>query len=356
MAKIQLTESELRMPKIKITENKLNNLINECINEVVSESKVNSKPKEKVVLSESDLIKVIEESAMKILSTKKPINEAYKVNFKLMGEPKNHQSTDVTSQSVKQQMANGTFSGDRGLLSTYLTNLGYDRDQIVNGIRNGAITVGKVGKDGNFGEQGVRKQNRQEKRLYNKFGVRGSEVQRNNGATQVPTNEPAPAAEPAQQQVQTKTVYYKSQEIEQIQNILNEQYKAGLTPDGICGPLTVKAILNVLLVSYNTFKQNQQKREEIKANPLSQISADRINTPKVTTNTPQETIPRPEQTMGTANYQRSMSSVFNNTNLTPQQKIDNINKIVANAEKGGYQGGKELRDIADKYISALKSK
>ena len=51
-----------------------------------------------------------------------------------------------------------------------------------------------------------------------------------------------------------------------------------------------------------------------------------------------------------------MSQVYNDGKMTLNEKINAINTIVASAEKGGYKGSKELRDIANKYINGLKNK
>ena len=158
-----------------------------------------------------------------------------------------------------------------------------------------------------------------------------------------------------------KTVYYKSDSIRQIQQILNDKFDANLATDGQCGNLTATAILNALKQVGGQSKQSsgiekqtqsEPRRPEIEALPKVDDSA--IRRQAMTAATP--SMPRPQETGGTTGYQQRMSQVYNDGKMTLNEKINAINTIVASAEKGGYKGSKELRDIANKYINGLKNK
>jgi hypothetical protein len=103
----------------------------------------------------------------------------------------------------------------------------------------------------------------------------------------------------------------------------------------------------------STETENKPSKEDV-AKARAKEPIQKFETPKATIQTNQETMPGPQQTGGTTGYQQRMSQVYNDEKMTPDEKINAINTIVASAEKGGYKGSKELRDIANKYINGLK--
>lgn len=335
----------------------------------------------KIYLTESDIIKIVKDSTIAILneriksSEKEKINEgnSYKVDFKAMGPPDNPQKAGFTgpywdNKKAKERMAAGTY-GESGTFGMHgflkdLRQLGYSNEQIQQAIQNGAIQIQRP----NGTQYNRRKQNRKVGRLMTKAGgVLGT-----GAAKETPTSSSADDSgkhgllKPEDMGVTpapvTKTVYYKSDKVKQLQTLLNEKFGASLNPDGVCGPLTIDAMLNVLNngqsnpgTQQSTEAENKPSKEDV-AKVRAKEPIQKIETPKATIQTKQETMPRPQQTGGTTGYQQRMSQVYNDEKMTPDEKINAINTIVASAEKGGYKGSKELRDIANKYINGLKSK
>lgn len=231
----------------------------------------------KIYLTESDIIKIVKDSAIAILNErtkpnkKEEINEgnSYKVDFDALGEPENKPTAGIggfymNRDRAKRKMASGEY-GRSGMVGMHgflkdLRELGYSDKQIQQGLNSGAIQLG----DRHGNQYGTRKQNRKWARLNTLAGgVLGT-----GAAKETPTSSSADDSgkhgllKPEDMGIApapvTKTVYYKSDKVKQLQTLLNEKFGASLNPDGVCGPLTIDAMLNAL----NSASSTESKHSE----------------------------------------------------------------------------------------------
>lgn len=324
---------------------------------------------DKIYLTENDIINVVMESAIAILNeysndnVKKELNEgnSYKVDFEKLGQPQGQQRQGIwrgrylDNQKAKQAMANGTYgrSGSVRMVNFIndLKDLGYTPEQIQQGLNNGSIKFGD--KRGN--QWTARKQNRKFGRLMTKAGgvlgtgaaIGNQQQQQGSEDTKKPEETgvaPAPVV---------KTVYYKSDSIRQIQQILNDKFGANLATDGQCGNLTATAILNALKQVGGQSKQSsgiekqtqsEPRRPEIEALPKVDDSA--IRRQAVTAATP--SMPRPQETGATADAKRNMSAIYNDPTKTSREKEGLTNRLVQNAGKSGIHTKDQMKDLRDR--------
>ena len=130
----------------------------------------------KLELNENTLSAYINEAI------KQELNEAYKVDFDSLGGPHgtvqrwHHLKWYTTAEKAKEAMANGTYGRTGWMepreLVADLKTMGYTDSQIQNGIKSGAITIGKnYGTDKFVPHDNLRKQNRRTARLMTAAGM-----------------------------------------------------------------------------------------------------------------------------------------------------------------------------------------
>lgn len=331
---------------------------------------------QKIYLTETELQNIIEDATLEVLNenqqnVKEKLNEwnSYKVNFDSLGAPKNKPRAGIggnywDNKKTKELLSNGTYGGtDRMVdMSSFIydmEDLGYTREQIQRGIENGSIQL----RDRYGNPFNTRRQNRKLARLMtNAGGILGTGAaignqQQQQGQKLLKPEEMGVAPAPV-----VKTVYYKSDSIRQIQQILNDKFGANLATDGQCGNLTATAILNALKQVGGQSKQSsgiekqtqsEPKRPEIEALPKVDDSA--IRRQAVTAATP--SMPRPQETGATADAKRNMSAIYNDPAKTSREKEDLTNRLVQNAGKSGIHTKdqmKNLRDRAKTYKQAAE--
>ena len=136
----------------------------------------------KLQLNESTLNAYINEAI------RQELNEAFRVDFEKLGTPTGPVKRGwgfARPERVKTAMSNGTYGRTRAITHKKFVNdlkaLGYDTEQIQNGIQNGAIKIGR-----NFGSgpsqqflphNNLRRQNRRDARLRTAAGMSVSNSQ-----------------------------------------------------------------------------------------------------------------------------------------------------------------------------------
>lgn len=330
---------------------------------------------QKIYLTESELQNIIEDATLEVLNenqqnVKEKLNEgnSYKVDFEKLGQPQGRQRQGIwrgrylDNQKAKQAMANGTYgkSGTVRMVNFIndLKDLGYTPEQIQQGLNNGSIKFGD--KRGN--QWTARKQNRKFGRLMTKAGgvlgtgaaIGNQQQQGQEGSEDTKRHKLLkPEETGATPSPVVKTVYYKSDSIRQIQQILNDKFGANLATDGQCGNLTATAILNALKQVGGQSKQSsgiekqtqsEPKRPEIEALPKVDDSA--IRRQAVTAATP--SMPRPQETGATADAKRNMSAIYNDPAKTSREKEDLTNRLVQNAGKSGIHTKDQMKDLRDR--------
>lgn len=345
----------------------------------------------KIQLTESELKQIVESAAKEIVKEKLNEWNSYKVDFKNLGEPKNKPRVGAggnywSNKKTKDLLANGTYGANRVVdMSSFvydMEDLGYTKEQIQQGIKNGSIQL----RDKQGNQFNTRRQNRKVARLMtNAGGILGTGPESTESAdtrhhlVRNPEETPAPLPTSTGTEIQTKTIYFKSPEVGQIQQLLNDKYTAGLKVDNTCGPLTVKAILNAL---QHPNPEVDRMRERTKTDmEQSQVSTGAQQTVKsALDNAASKVEPQKDMMTGKGNATtvnqgpkpmasdfktnkmqevgRQMSSIFSDKNMSPAQKKNSLNAAYNNAIK---QGGltddqiKQLKMYRDKYISGLNA-
>lgn len=323
---------------------------------------------QKIYLTESELQNIIEDATLEVLNenqqnVKEKLNEwnSYKVNFDSLGAPKNKPRAGIggnywDNKKTKELLSNGTYGGTNRMvdMSSFIydmEDLGYTREQIQQGIENGSIQL----RDKHGNPFNTRRQNRKLARLMtNAGGILGTGAAIGNQQQQQGSED---AKKPEETGVVpapvVKTVYYKSDSIRQIQQILNDKFGANLVTDGQCGNLTATAILNALKQVGGQSKQSsgiekqtqsEPRRHEIEALPKVDNSA--IRRQALTTATP--SMPRPQETGATADAKRNMSAIYNDPTKTNREKEDLTNRLVQNAGKSGIHTKDQMKDLRDR--------
>lgn len=340
----------------------------------------------KIYLTESELKQIVESATKQILNEKQQLDEwnTYKVDFKNLGDPANPKRAGIggnywNNNRTQRLLANGTYGRNRmvdmGSVITDLKDLGYSNEQIQQGIDKGFIRL--ANRQGNT-YNSRRKQNRKTARLMTKaggiLGTGTATQQASDDSTDTSGADTTPAIEP---KTITKKVYFKSPEVGQIQELLNNKYGAGLSVDNTCGPLTINAILNAL---QHPNPEVDNMREKTKADQENaQVSTGTQQTVKTATDNAASKIDMPQQNVNIGNtgnngqkmpsagdmnlnavqmVQQQMSSVFNNKTMSPEQKINSIKVAFNNAKtNGGLTKAQlsQLKQIMDKYINGLKA-
>lgn len=316
-----------------------------------------------IQLTESELAKVVENAAKKLLS------EGVYVNLDNMPKPAAGEKTGPNYDRIRERLKNGKDLA--GAAVNNLKYLGYTDAEIQQAYNNGAISYYKSHNNGSKSDYKTRRFNRIDKKFRNGIGYKEQPGQR----TQEPQQSGGDnVTEPQKPQTITKTVYYKSPEVGQIQEILNNKYQAGLSVDNTCGPLTIKAILNALSKTYNPEANAARERmtahqeagnvstgtQQTVSNALKGAGkiektgpVSNVPTQTATASEMPKTIPTTNSLSNVKDVGRQMSQIVNNTSMSPEQKINSINVAYNNAKKQGGLSKDEinnLKEIRDTYI------
>ena len=143
-----------------------------------------------------------------------------------------------------------------------------------------------------------------------------------------------------------KTVYYKSDKVKQLQTLLNEKFGASLNPDGVCGPLTIDAMLNALNSGSNNTSSEQGAETtgtgnngEVPPTP-EEIAKEKEKEPlskkeNPTTQTKEEPSIRDEEAKTTATDVKQMLKEILGSSKTYNQNFPNASNYLNTLYKGG---------------------